>query len=119
MINHLRTHGAYSAHAFSRLTPREGRITDDSGDWLCKREYPDVGREDPCPRCGQPTHWLNTVTVSPDGSAVRYFTVCSPLCRCPDDHIREQIAEILARALIGEFRRNGWPKSDGTEDPQL
>ena len=68
-----------------------------------------VGREDPCPRCNQPTRWLNTVTVSPEGSAVRYFTICSPLCRCPDDHIRDQIARILAEIVAKEWR-SGWLK---------
>ena len=91
---------------------------DDSGDWICKLEYPDVGREDPCPRCNQPTRWLNSVTVSPIGSAVRYFTLCSPLCRCPDDHIRKQIAEIRAHALVEDWQKNGWPKADDSSEPE-
>ncbi len=110
MSKHPRTQGAYSAHAFSRLTPRENRIQNDSGDWICKLEYPDVGREAPCPRCNQPTRWLNTVTVSPEGSGVRYFTICSPLCRCPDDQIREQIARIVAEIVVKEWR-NRWLKA--------
>ena len=107
MPKHYRAPQSYALHAFSRLTPRNGAASDgdDSGDWLCKLEYPDVGREDPCPRCKQPTRWVNSVTVSPLGSAVRYFTMCSPLCRCPDDAIRKEIARLLADMLIADFRK--------------
>jgi hypothetical protein len=100
-------------HAFTKLTPRGDRAPDDSGDWICKFEYPEVGREAPCPRCGQPTRWLNSVTVSPEGRAVRYFTWCSPLCRCPDEHIRKEIVQLIADALFEDLMKNGWPPNNG------
>lgn len=99
-----RTKGAYAAQVVARLTPGEDRIQDDFGDWICKLEYPDVGREAPAHAAISPHAGETPSPSSPEGSAVRYFTTYSPLCHCPDDDIRDQIARILAEIVAKAWR---------------
>jgi hypothetical protein len=70
--------------------------------WNCHLDYFDIGHEEPCPRCRKPCQWLASVTIHSRGS-ISQVTLHSPICSCPDDHIVNAIAKILADALVKEY----------------
>jgi hypothetical protein len=72
--------------------------------WICKLDFFDPDYNAQCPRCGKGCQWLCSITIWPSGP-IHSGTIHSPICPCPDDHIREAIASALAGALLKEYRK--------------
>jgi hypothetical protein len=70
--------------------------------WTCHLTYPDPDYDSPCPRCGKPCHWMASVTIFSRGP-ISQGTLHSPLCPCPDEHIVQAIARIIADAILKDY----------------
>jgi hypothetical protein len=82
-----------------------GRLPIHPGDkyWVCEVTFHNADHEANCPRCGKPCAWMTRHVVYSRGP-VAQGTLHSPLCECPDAHIREGVARLLAEVLVKAIR---------------
>jgi hypothetical protein len=71
--------------------------------WICEISFFDSDYVENCPRCGKPCPWVCSITIWPSGP-IRKGTMHWPMCHCPDDQIRAEIAHLLAEALVKDLR---------------
>ena len=87
------------------MRARASEDADRTKRWVCEIHSFDPDYNEPCPRCGKPCRWGCSITIWPTGP-VRQGTLHWPMCPCPDDHIRDAVANLLAEMLINDLREH-------------
>lgn len=92
--------------AADNLPARSNRRRDGSSQaWTCDIDFLDAVLDEPCPRCGRKCLWWCRMTVYSSGPFSR-GTIWSPICACPDDHIRRELRRLLAQILVADLRKH-------------
>ena len=93
-----------------KSTPAQ-RLPYNDSHWVLELVFHDFDYHAQCPRCSRPCEWLARIRIDAR-SLIQRIQIHCPLCPCPEDHIRQAVAEIVVEAAMKqEGYEKGW---DGT-----